>query len=160
MLSANFRRQQSPHAYNGWHKNKFEWIHVRLSCHCRGLEKFNSFPCENVKEPIPCSVLFKSVNSNWITLEKEQVSLAIKILRFIKSLYKMFTMYTISKCHQCVFMMQSQSNQSSDDDALFGNVAYLHNLYTVVELHTSFVLIRTRRRDSPSDCPAVYPVLI
>ena len=53
----------------------------------------------------------------------------------------MFTMYTISKCHQCVFMTQSQSNQASDDDALFCNVAYLHNLYTVVELHTNFVLI-------------------
>ena len=26
-------------------------------------------------------------------------------------------------------------------DALFGNFAYLHNLYTVVELYTNFVLI-------------------
>ena len=26
-------------------------------------------------------------------------------------------------------------------DALFGNYAYLHSLYTVVELHTNFVLI-------------------
>ena len=28
-------------------------------------------------------------------------------------------------------------------DALFGNFAYLHNLYTVVELHINFVLIHT-----------------
>ena len=27
-------------------------------------------------------------------------------------------------------------------DALFGYFAYLHNLYTVVELHTNFVLIQ------------------
>ena len=26
-------------------------------------------------------------------------------------------------------------------DALFGNFAYLHNLFTAVELHTNFVLI-------------------
>ena len=26
-------------------------------------------------------------------------------------------------------------------DALFGYFAYLHNLYTVVELHTNFVLL-------------------
>ena len=42
----------------------------------------------------------------------------------------------------CIF--NSAKNQSGIGftlDALFGNFAYLHNLYTVVELHTNFVLI-------------------
>ena len=52
----------------------------------------------------------------------------------------MFTMYTISKHSQCVFLKQTKSNQKSDLQ-LIGNFAYPHNLYTVVELHTSVVLI-------------------
>ena len=31
-------------------------------------------------------------------------------------------------------------------DALLGNFAYLHSLYTVVELHTNFVLIHFERQ--------------
>ena len=51
----------------------------------------------------------------------------------------MFTMYTISKRSQCVFLKQSGIGFMVD--TLFGNFAYLHNLYTAVELHTNFVLI-------------------
>ena len=47
-----------------------------------------------------------------------------------------------TKCRQCVFITQSKSNKASDlYDALFGNFAYLHNLYAAIELHTNFVLI-------------------
>ena len=35
-------------------------------------------------------------------------------------------------------------------DALFGYFAYLHSLYTVVELHTKFVLIHFERQPTNS----------
>ena len=37
--------------------------------------------------------------------------------------------------------IKKQSGIGFIDDALFGNFAYLHNLYTVVELHKNFVVI-------------------
>ena len=59
--------------------------------------------------------------------------------------YKIYTMYTISKRCQCVFLtpksVKMQSGIGLIVYALFGNFAYLHNLYTVVELHKHFVLI-------------------
>ena len=42
----------------------------------------------------------------------------------------------------CIFnAVKIQSGIGFIVDALFGNFAFLHNLYTVVELHTNFVLI-------------------
>ena len=58
-----------------------------------------------------------------------------KLSCFIMPLYKIYTMYSILKRRQCGigFIV----------DAFFGNFAYLCSLYTVVELHTNFVLIYT-----------------
>ena len=42
----------------------------------------------------------------------------------------------------CIFnAFKMQSGIGFIVDTLFGNFAYLHNLYTVVELHINFVLI-------------------
>ena len=41
----------------------------------------------------------------------------------------------------CIFnAVKMQSSIGFIVDALFGNFAYLNNLYTIVELHTNFVL--------------------
>ena len=52
-------------------------------------------------------------------------------------------MYSILKRCQCVFLMQSKSNEAMGFiiDALFVNFAYLYSLYTEVELHKNFVFI-------------------
>ena len=42
----------------------------------------------------------------------------------------------------CIFnAVKKQSGIGLIVDALFGNLAYLHNLYTAVKLYTNFVLI-------------------
>ena len=41
---------------------------------------------------------------------------------------------------------KKQSDIAYIVDGLFGNFAYLHSLYTVVEMHTSFVLIHFGRQ--------------
>ena len=42
----------------------------------------------------------------------------------------------------CIFKaVKKQSGFGFMVDILFGNFAYLHNLYTAVELHINFVLI-------------------
>ena len=42
----------------------------------------------------------------------------------------------------CIFnAVKKQSGMGFISDALFGYFTYLHSLYTVVELHTNFVLI-------------------
>ena len=48
--------------------------------------------------------------------------------------FKMFSMYIFNA-------VKMQSDIGFIVDALFGPFAYLHNLYTAVELHTNFVLI-------------------
>ena len=67
-----------------------------------------------------------------------------KVSCFIMPLYKIYTMYSILKPRQCVFLKQSKKKKSGIGlivDALFDYFAYLHSLYTVVELHTNIVLI-------------------
>ena len=47
----------------------------------------------------------------------------------------------------CVFdAVKKQSGIGFIVDAMFGNFAYLHNFYTVVELHTYFVYIHFGRQ--------------
>ena len=47
----------------------------------------------------------------------------------------------------CIFnAVKKQSGIGIIADALFGYFAYLHSLYTVVELHTNFVLIHVGRQ--------------
>ena len=47
----------------------------------------------------------------------------------------------------CIFKaVKKQSGIGFIVDALFGNFAILHNLYTVIELHTSIVLIHFESR--------------
>ena len=66
-----------------------------------------------------------------------------KVSYLILLLYKIYTMYSSLKHRQmCIFdSIKQQSSIRFIVDALFGTIAYLHSLYTVVELHTIIVLI-------------------
>ena len=47
----------------------------------------------------------------------------------------------------CIFkVVKMQSGIGFIVDALFGNVAYLHNLYSVLELHTYYVFTQFERQ--------------
>ena len=62
----------------------------------------------------------------------------------IKNIYNVFYFKTLS---MCIFnTVKKQSGIRFIFDALFGYFAYLHSLYTVVELHTNFVLIHFGRQ--------------
>ena len=51
------------------------------------------------------------------------------------------------KASMCTFnAVKKQSGIGFIVDALFGYFTYLHSLYTVVELHTNFVLIHFERQ--------------
>ena len=53
-------------------------------------------------------------------------------------LHKIYTVYSILKLRQCVFLTQSKSNQASALYLMHCLVTtYLHSLYTIVELHTN-----------------------
>ena len=55
-----------------------------------------------------------------------------------------YSAYYFKTSSMCIFnAVKIQSDIEFIVDALFGNFAYLHNLYTVVELHTNFVLIHS-----------------
>ena len=57
----------------------------------------------------------------------------------VQNIYKVYYFKTSS---MCIFnLVKNQSGIGFIVDALFANFAYLHNLYTVVELQTNFVLI-------------------
>ena len=57
-------------------------------------------------------------------------------------LYKIYTMYSM-----CIFnTVKKQSIIGFIVDAMFGYFAYIHSLYTVVDLHTNFVLIHFGRQ--------------
>ena len=57
----------------------------------------------------------------------------------VQNIYNVFYFKTSS---MCIFnAVKKQSGIGFIVDALFGYFAYLHNLYTVVQLHTNFVLI-------------------
>ena len=53
--------------------------------------------------------------------------------------FKMSSMYNLNA-------VRNQSGIGCIVDALFGYCAYLHSLYTVVQLHINFVLIHFRRQ--------------
>ena len=56
----------------------------------------------------------------------------------VQNIYKVFYFKTSS---MYIFnVVKKQSGIGIIVNALFGNFAYLHNLYSVVELHTNFVL--------------------
>ena len=58
----------------------------------------------------------------------------------------------------CIFnAVTKQSGIGFMVNALLGNFAYLHNLYTVVELHTNFVLIHF---ESQPLCDAMWCILV
>ena len=72
---------------------------------------------------------------------KMLVALCLKKVSFsIMPLYIIYTKYSIFKA------VKKQSSTRFIVDALFDNFAYLHSLYTVVELHTNFVLIHFGRQ--------------
>ena len=53
-----------------------------------------------------------------------------------------YNVYYYKTSLMCIFnVVKMLSSIGFIVDALFGNFAYLHNLYTAVELHTNFVLI-------------------
>ena len=53
-------------------------------------------------------------------------------------LYKIYTMFSILKHRQCVFLFfRKQSGIWFIVEALFDNFAYLNSLYSVVEVHTN-----------------------
>ena len=57
----------------------------------------------------------------------------------VLNVYNVFYFKTSS---MCIFKaVKKQSGIGFIVDALFGNFAHLHNLYTAVELHINFVLI-------------------
>ena len=58
----------------------------------------------------------------------------------------------------CIFnAVKKQSGIGFIVDALFGYLAYLHCLYTVVELHTNFILIHFGRQPLSEQVPFAYP---
>ena len=62
----------------------------------------------------------------------------------VQNIYNVFYFKTSS---MCIFnAVKKQSIIGFIVDALFGNFAYLHSLYTVVELHTNFVLLHFGRQ--------------
>ena len=53
----------------------------------------------------------------------------------------------------CIFnAVKKQSGIGFIVDALSGNFVYLHSLYTVIELHTNFVLINFERQPGQLMC--------
>ena len=64
---------------------------------------------------------------------------------FHKAAVQNIKMFNILKRLQRVFLTLSKKI-GFIIDALFGNFVYLHNLYTVVELHTNYVLIHFKRQ--------------
>ena len=53
-----------------------------------------------------------------------------------------YNVYYFKTSSMCIFnAVNMKSGIGFIVDALFGNFAYLHNLYTVVEVHTILVLI-------------------
>ena len=62
----------------------------------------------------------------------------------VQNIYNVFYFKTSS---MCIFnAVKKPSGIGFIVDALFGYFAYLHSLYTVVELHTNFVLIHFGRQ--------------
>ena len=70
-----------------------------------------------------------------------------KVSCFIMTLYKIYTMFSILKRRQYVFLtaVKKQSGIGFIFDALFGYFVYTHSLYTVVELHTNFLFMHFGR---------------
>ena len=61
----------------------------------------------------------------------------------VQNIYNIFYF----KTSMCIFIeVKKQSGIGFIVDALFGYFAYLHSLYTVVELHINFVLIQFGRQ--------------
>ena len=61
----------------------------------------------------------------------------------VQNIYNVFYFRTSS---MCIFnAVKKQSGNRFIVDALFGDFAHPHSLYTVVELHTNFVLIHFGR---------------
>ena len=57
----------------------------------------------------------------------------------IQNVYNVKYIKTSSMC--IIYAVTKQSSIGFIVDALLGNFPYLHNLYTIVELHSNFVLI-------------------
>ena len=77
----------------------------------------------------------------------------------VQNIYNVFYFKLSS---MCIFKaVKKQSGFGFIVDALFDNFAYLHSLFTVVELHTNFVLIHFERQlktTSPDGCfQILYP---
>ena len=57
----------------------------------------------------------------------------------------------------CTFnAVKVQSGNGFIVDALFGNFAYLYKIYTVIELHTNFVVIHTGRQLVLHNVPSTF----
>ena len=72
-----------------------------------------------------------------------------KVSCFIMPLYKIYVynVFYFKTSSMCIFnAVKKQSGIGFIADALFGYFAYLHSLYTVIELHTNFVLIHFERQ--------------
>ena len=64
----------------------------------------------------------------------------------IQNVYNVYYFNTLSMC--ILNAVKKQSGIGFIADALFGSFACLHNLYTIVELHTNFVLIHSENQSS------------
>ena len=62
----------------------------------------------------------------------------------VQNIYNVFYFKTSSMC--ILNTIKKQSGLRFIVDVLFGYFTYLHSLYTVVELHTNFVLIHFERQ--------------
>ena len=59
---------------------------------------------------------------------------------YTAAVHNIYNVYYFKTPSMCIFnAFKKQSGIGFIVDALFGNFAYPHNLYTVVELHTNFV---------------------
>ena len=73
---------------------------------------------------------------NVICFEFEQSIMFLKA-----TIQNIYNVYYFKTPLMCIFnAVKKQSGIEFIVDALFGNFAYLHNLYAVVELHTNFAL--------------------
>ena len=58
----------------------------------------------------------------------------------VQNIYNLIYFKTLSMCISNA--VKKQSSIGFIVDALFGNITYLHSLYTVVELYTNFVFFK------------------
>ena len=63
------------------------------------------------------------------------------ILFHIGDIRNVYNVYYFKRSSMCIFnTVRKQSGIEFTVDVLFGNFAYLHKLYKIVELYTNFVL--------------------